>query len=113
MGPSGPVGMAGTKGLVGDSMQLCYCSSDIGAAAMDFSMEQETGRIEKGSNSNQEFNYDNTTFNSYYTWKRMWRILPESQKPLVKEDLGVYCTNCGTKRRKDTHKFCPNCGTKF
>jgi uncharacterized membrane protein YvbJ len=27
--------------------------------------------------------------------------------------LVTYCTECGSKRKKDTHKFCPHCGTKF
>jgi hypothetical protein len=73
----------------------------------------ETGRVEKGSNSNQDFSYDSTRFNSYYSWNYTWKILPESQKPLVKEDLKVFCHNCGSKRKKSSHKFCPNCGQKF
>jgi hypothetical protein len=73
----------------------------------------ETGRIEKGSVSNQGFVYDSTVFNLHYSWKTIWTILPESQRPVVKEDLSVYCTNCGAKRKKSTHKFCPNCGSKF
>jgi hypothetical protein len=74
---------------------------------------KETGRIEKGSSSNQSFAYDNTTFNSYHTWKTTWKILPDSERPLVSEDLAVFCTSCGMKRRKSSHKFCPNCGQKF
>jgi hypothetical protein len=73
----------------------------------------ETGRVEKGSTSNQSFTYDNTEFNNWYTWKTSWKILPKSQKPFVKEDLAVHCTNCGMKRKKSTHKFCPQCGIKF
>jgi hypothetical protein len=73
----------------------------------------ETGRVEKGGTSNQEFVYDNTSFNSWYSWKTQWNIIPESQRPLVAEDLSVYCSNCGAKRKKSTHKFCPNCGAKF
>jgi len=73
----------------------------------------ETGRVEKGSASDQSFTYDNTTFNTYYSWKTTWTILPESQRPVVKEDLSVYCTGCGAKRKKSTHKFCPICGSKF
>lgn len=77
------------------------------------SKEIETGRVEKGSNSNQSFTYDYSTFNSWYTWKSDWKLLPLSQKALVKEDLKVFCTECGTKRKKDSHKFCPHCGTKY
>jgi hypothetical protein len=73
----------------------------------------ETGRVEKGSNSNQSFTYDNTSFNSWWTWNSTWKILPFSQKPLEYRDLKVYCTKCGTKQRKPSDSFCPKCGTKY
>ena len=73
----------------------------------------ETGRVEKGSDSNQSFTYDSTSFNSYPFATNWWKIKPQSTKPLVREDLVTYCTECGSKRKKDTHKFCPHCGTKF
>jgi len=73
----------------------------------------ETGRVEKGSDSNQTFTYDNSSFNSYPTKTNWWKIKPNSTKVLVREDLVVYCTECGAKRKKENHKFCPHCGTKF
>jgi len=73
----------------------------------------ETGRVEKGSNSGQSFSHDNTSFNSWWSWKSEWKILPLSQKPLVKEDIKTFCTNCGARKRKSSHKFCPNCGAKY
>jgi hypothetical protein len=73
----------------------------------------ETGTVEKGSNSNQSFTYVNKEFNSYTTATSYWKILPESQKPYEKQDIKVFCTNCGTKRKKDSHKFCPNCGKMY
>ena len=73
----------------------------------------ETGRVEKGSNSEQSFTYDSTSFNTYPFATNWWKIKPQSTKPLVREDLVTYCTECGSKRKKDTHKFCPHCGTKF
>lgn len=74
---------------------------------------KETGRVEKGSKSDQSFNYDYTTFSQYPTKSDWWKIKPNSLKPFFKEDLVVYCTECGSKRKKDSHKFCPHCGTKF
>ena len=74
---------------------------------------EETGRIEKGEVSDQSFVYDSTSFNSYYSWKTFWKILPDSQRPIYKQDLSVYCTKCGAKRKKSSHKFCPNCGQSF
>jgi hypothetical protein len=73
----------------------------------------ETGRVEKGSDSDQSFTFDNTSFNSYPCKTNWWKLKPISTKVLVKEDLVVYCTECGSKRKKDNHKFCPQCGTKF
>jgi len=75
---------------------------------------KETGRIEKGSDSKQEFESVNMDFNSYPSNYSTWRILPLSEKPYTAKEVNVlYCTNCGTKRKKDSHKFCPHCGTKF
>ena len=73
----------------------------------------ETGRVEKGSNSDQSFVTDYTNFSTYPITTNWWKILPNSQKLLTKEDLVTYCTECGVRRKKDTHKFCPQCGTKF
>ena len=73
----------------------------------------ETGRIEKGSQSVQSLVNDYTLFDTWWTWRTDWKILPVSQKPFVKEDLTVYCTNCGAKRKKFSHRFCPHCGIKF
>lgn len=73
----------------------------------------ETGRIDVGSVSNQTFINDNSNFDYSYSWISQWKILPESRKVLTSEDLTLYCTKCGTKRKKTTYKFCPTCGTKF
>jgi len=73
----------------------------------------ETGRVEKGTNSNQTFTYDSTSFNSWPVTTNWWKIKPESTKLKTRDDLVIYCTECGSKRKKDNHKFCPHCGTKF
>jgi len=74
---------------------------------------EETGKVEKGSYSDQSFMYDSTAFNSYVSWFMQWTILPLSQKPHMAEDLSIFCTGCGAKRKKLNHKFCPICGNKF
>jgi len=73
----------------------------------------ETGRIDKGSVSNQSFSNDHSTFETYWEWRSQWKILPLSQKPLVSEDIKTFCTNCGARKKRGSHKFCPNCGTKY
>jgi hypothetical protein len=73
----------------------------------------ETGRVEKGSDSNQEFKYVNKSFeySAFHTIE--YKMLPISQKINTTEDISVkvYCTNCGAKLGKKD-KFCASCGTK-
>lgn len=73
----------------------------------------ETGRIEKGNNSNQNIKtVNNYSFESYWFKKEDIKILPMSRKPYTSNDLNkVYCTNCGRKINTK-FKFCPYCGTK-
>lgn len=73
----------------------------------------ETGRIEKGSYSNQKFKNVDTEF-SYFPFKtELIKILPESMKQINSNDLQKrYCHNCG-RRLKEKFKFCPFCGTKL
>ncbi len=73
----------------------------------------ETGRVERGSKSNQTFIFDDSSFSSTICNTNWWRLVPKSSKALVREDLVTYCTECGSRKKKDTHKFCPHCGTKF
>lgn len=84
-----------------------YTTTSISSTPM------ETGRIEKGSQSNQTFSYDYTTFEYFPFHKTNWKILPNSVKQITKDDLVVYCGVCGSKRKKDTYKFCPHCGEKY
>lgn len=101
-----------------DNMNMSFTSSSILSDDSTKSLKStkrqiETGRVEKGSDSNQSFSYDNTKFKTYPSWTNWWKIKPQSTKPMVREDLVVYCTECGSKRKKDNHKFCPHCGTKY
>ena len=74
----------------------------------------ETGTTEKGDVSTQQFTQSYRNFDMHVCEIVKYHILPNSQKQYRKEDLGIlYCGNCGSKRKKDTHKFCPHCGTKF
>jgi hypothetical protein len=73
----------------------------------------ETGRVEKGGSSDQSFKTVDKTFNHYTCSTSIWKILPVSQQVFEKQDLKVYCTNCGKKRKKDSDKFCSSCGNKF
>lgn len=80
---------------------------------LSFDNNIETGRVEKGGVSDQSFRTVDKTFNHYTCSSSVWKILPMSQKVFEKQDLKVYCTNCGKKRKKDSDKFCSSCGNKF
>ena len=129
-GTSGAAGMSGTSDWSGSSgvkgMKRHSISPGVFAMEKDLSyiapdseiledatLSMETGRVEKGSVSEQELKYDYTSFVSYPEWVVQWKILPLSQKPLTKDDLVVYCPECGAKRKKESSKFCANCGYKF
>ena len=72
----------------------------------------ETGRVEKGEKSNQGFtnSYEQFNYNSFH--EVIFKIQPLSTKNKTKEDIRQYCTECGTKMKKN-YKFCPSCGNKL
>ena len=70
----------------------------------------ETGRVEQGSSSNQSFKTVSKNFNSWTVSTSVWKLLPESQKPVDKTDLINRCPKCSSKIKKSSWKFCPECG---
>jgi hypothetical protein len=110
-------GIGSAKGVDAGIFQ-CSCNFndtlfDSGSLSLDSVNEMETGRVEKGGSSDQSFAYDSTQFQAYRSWTSSWKIMPESQKPIFQEDLKVFCTKCGKRRRKSSDVFCSKCGTKF
>lgn len=74
----------------------------------------ETGRVEKGNNSNTKLKDVNMSFSDYCSSIVTWHILPNSQKPVEVGELNrSYCTNCGIRIKKSNWKFCPTCGNKL
>lgn len=71
----------------------------------------ETGRVEKGQKSSQEFKNSSAEFDYFSCATSNWQILPESKRPIESGEIRTYCTGCGTRTKKSTWKFCPNCGT--
>jgi hypothetical protein len=72
----------------------------------------ETGRVEKGEQSNQDFSnsYEQFNYNTSHIIK--FKIQPLTTKNKTTEDIRHYCTECGTKTKKN-YKFCPSCGNKL
>jgi len=85
------------------------------SASANFSRSKslETGRAEKGENSNQSLIPTTGDFSSIPVAVVEMKILPESQKPIEIEKIRQYCTSCGTRVRANSWKFCPSCGEKL
>lgn len=77
------------------------------------SKKMETGRIQEGSHSDQEFYYVNMSFECFAFDTEQIHILPKSVKPVYPEELQkTYCPNCGRKL-KSKFNYCPFCGEKL
>ena len=72
----------------------------------------ETGRVEKGEESNQNFTNSYEQFNCHTSHTIKFKIQPLSTKNVSVEEIRQYCTECGTKTKKN-YKFCPSCGNKL
>ena len=72
----------------------------------------ETGRVEKGEESKQNFTNSYQNFEYNVSHQISLKILPFSNKNKTTEEIKYYCTECGTKT-KSKYKFCPSCGNKL
>ena len=73
----------------------------------------ETGRVEKGGVSRQEFEYCDINFDYYAFKTENILILPTSRKQIRAEEIRRrYCSQCG-KKVNPKDKFCSNCGAKL
>lgn len=68
----------------------------------------ETGRVEQGGNSNQQFTTVNKQFESFAFHTETIKILPSSCST---SHITVYCSDCGRRFRK-TEKYCSRCGLR-
>ena len=110
---SDPIATA-SIGSITTANYSCDCTG-ISSTATSITLEPssiETGRIDEGSNSSQEFQdvYKDFEYFSFVTEKV--KLLPVSQKPYTANDLQkIYCSECGRKLNTK-YKFCPYCGTE-
>lgn len=90
----------------------CITTTDALSSDVN-SKEMETGRITRGSHSNQAFESVDMEFESWSYQTETLKILPVSQKPMCSEDLVKrYCPMCGRKV-VEKYKFCPYCGKQL
>lgn len=77
-----------------------------------FKKSLETGRVEKGEKSNQEFQTTEFTSQLLPFCTISYNLKPNSVKPQTINEIRNYCTSCGYRLRKSTWKFCPSCGSE-
>lgn len=73
----------------------------------------ETGRIGRGEESEQHFDTVQMVFSPLASVIVELQILPTSQQPVEVNQIRNYCSDCGTRIRKQSWKFCPNCGEQL
>lgn len=73
------------------------------------SKKVETGRIEKGPESNQDLKTVDVEFDLTPFHTINYLLKPNSQKPTEITEVRQYCTKCAYRIRKQSWKFCPKC----
>ena len=101
------------------------CSTSVGCDSLNSGPElktlgnivksnvKETGRVEAGVKSDQQFTTVNYDFNSLAFATDFIQLLPVIEKPLEVNKLRNYCTGCAYRVRDKKWKFCPKCGTEI
>ena len=111
-------GMSNKLNEIGDGSGVqCYISNhsdsvnNFNSVTVNNANMEETGRIERGKKSKQDFVNVNKDFSTWYSHSVTYHILPLSKKPKTIQDIKQYCSSCGRRRRKKEN-FCSNCGQK-
>ncbi len=86
-----------------------YYSNTSSVSSLVGEPKIETGRVEKGEKSKQNFTNSYQNFEYNVSHQISLKILPLGVKNKTTEDIKYYCTECGTKT-KSKYKFCPSCG---
>ena len=73
----------------------------------------ETGRVQKGGKSEQDFQETSGNFSGFYSYISSFHILPVSTKPVEVGEIRNYCSSCGLRVKKQNWQFCPKCGNKL
>ena len=88
----------------------CSAAGSLSTTSILSTTPIETGRVEEGSKSDQNFGKDNGTYSIFKSYESEYQILPRSTKPVEISEIREYCTECGTRIKKKSWKFCPSCG---
>lgn len=89
---------------------ISYGGTTVNNISMPVAGSLETGRVEKGAKSNQQFSEENGTYNWWVNETVIIKLLPISTKPVEVSEIRNYCGGCGSRIKKTSWKFCPSCG---
>lgn len=99
-----------------NNINQIYCTSldtvQCFADNVELTSFKETGKVDKGSKSDQSFKNVDMDFTTSYSYHNWFKILPLSQKPIEAKDLKPTCSNCKRKCKKHD-RFCSGCGNKL
>lgn len=76
----------------------------------EYKSTKETGRVERGGESSQNFEWGTGNYSSIFKYSSEYQIFPRSAKPTEISEIRSYCTQCGSRIKKKSWKFCPGCG---
>lgn len=78
------------------------------------SIKAETGRVEKGQQSDQNFKQVEIQFQNYPFHAVVYNLKPTSEKDnYVKTEIRQYCSVCKYRIKKSSYMYCPKCGNKL
>ena len=109
---TGDIGNLSANAATNSKLRSMSYSTSVSTTKTDDSY-LETGRVEKGGVSRQEFEYCDINFDYYAFKTENILILPLSRKQIhAEETRRRYCSQCG-KKVNPKDKFCSNCGAKL
>ena len=109
---TGDIGNSSANAATNSKLTSMLYDTSVSATKTD-DLSLETGRVEKGGVSRQEFEYCDINFDYYAFKTENILILPLSRKQIhAEETRRRYCSQCG-KKVNPKDKFCSNCGTKL
>ena len=109
-----------TSDVTLDSMNIASTyTASLGDTTKSFTPQNqtyeklETGRVEKGEESNQDFETIDTKFQSTPFHTISYMLKPESTKQQNIGEIRNYCPNCSYRIRKKSWNYCPKCSEEL
>lgn len=97
-----------------NNFTLCSSSLDFASDTVP-EVKKETGRVEKGNESIQNFNEVQVEFETFSFHQITYYLKPTSERGSTVTETKVreYCPNCAYRIRNIRWNFCPKCGNEI